>query len=159
MKEITWTNSLKIADPEELSTAWQQLCTAAQEAMQNAYAPYSKYQVGAAALLSNGDIIKGSNQENAVYPLGICAERVALATVGAQHPGAKVKALAICTNRLSEKAKFPAFPCGSCRQTIIESEMRQGDSIPILITDDHGQVYIIQSVKDILPFAFDEGYL
>ena len=127
--------------------------------MSHAYAAYSHYQVGAAVLLSNGLIVEGSNQENAVYPLGLCAERVAIFSACTQYPNEKIIALAVATEKKMGLGELPAFPCGSCRQVMVEQEYRFNISIPIYIIDSDPKVYLASSVKDILPFAFNQSFL
>ncbi len=136
------------------------LCTASINAMEDAYAIYSNYRVGAALLLSDGKLIKGGNQENAVYPLGLCAERVALFAAASQHPGKKILALAVATARiLKNHEEIPPFPCGSCRQVILEMEQRQEQPIPLYVVGANHAVCKVDSVTDILPFAFDKTSL
>ncbi len=127
----------------------------ARKAVDHAYAPYSRYKVGAAILLDNGQIVQGNNQENAVYPLGLCAERVALFSAGTNFPEAKPLVLAIT---IASQNK-PGFPCGSCRQAMVEFESRFDQKIKLLIDSKDDQVIVIDSVRDILPFSFDENNL
>lgn len=161
MKEIKWEGSIKIYDSAQQldNKQWQALCASASTAMKSAHAPYSKYQVGAALLLKDGTITTGSNQENAVYPLGVCAERVVLLHTNANYPDTAPSAIAIATHRNPEQSRFPAFPCGSCRQTLVEVEQRYQQKITILLTDNTGEVYVIESVEDILPFIFGSDRL
>ena len=133
----------------------QQLCEQSMLAMNEAYAVYSNYQVGASALLEDGTIIRGGNQENAVYPLGLCAERVTLFAAASQYPGKQIISLAVSTRKKLEDMDLPPFPCGSCRQVLLETEQRQSQSIRLFVVGSDRRVCIIESVKDILPFAFD----
>lgn len=161
MKEIKWQNKLTVYPNRSTLPVeqWKELCSKAAGTMQSAHAPYSKYLVGAAVLLEDGSIVVGSNQENAVYPLGVCAERVALLAANAQHPDLAPTAIVISTLRDNTTIGHPAFPCGSCRQTLIEVEQRYNRPIDILLVDNAGEIYHISSVRDILPFAFDEEHL
>jgi len=160
MKEITVQSKVLIADSfEELSPKEKELCEQAILAKENAYAPYSNFQVGSALLLEDGTIITGSNQENAVYPSGLCAERVAIFTAGNQAPKLAIKAIAVATCAEEKENEFPAFPCGSCRQVLQEQEKRHNSNIKILVISHHNKVYVIDSVKDILPFSFSNDFL
>lgn len=137
---------------EELDVQESGLMQAAIEAARQAYAVYSHFHVGAAARLSNGEIVIGSNQENAAYPSGMCAERTALFYAGAKYPDAVVESLAIVA--LSDGELRPGIsPCGACRQVLLETEQRGGASIRILLCGKE-RVIIIPSAKDLLPFCF-----
>lgn len=149
---------LKVYDsPAELSREEQTLLNNAREALQQAYAPYSKFHVGAALLLDTGQIITGSNQENASFPLGLCAERVALANKSANFPIQKIKAVAVSVE--NNLAQEPASPCGMCRQALFESEDRQGTPIKILLKGPADAVYVFESVKQLLPLPFSSKSL
>jgi len=136
-----------------------EICTKSMQAITDAYAPYSQYKVGAAVLLDSGMIISGSNQENAVYPLGLCAERVALFSASSQYPDESIKAIAVATTKPLREGDLAPFPCGSCRQVLIEIELRQKSSIVIYVVGSDYSVCVVQSVLDILPFAFDSDSL
>jgi len=129
------------------------------EATKAAYAPYSKFKVGAAVLLDDGTIIKGNNQENATYPNGLCAERVALFNAASNFPNKKISAIALTIEYEGKDITEPVFPCGSCRQSILEYEDRFKQNIKIYIIGPNKEVVIIKSVKDILPFAFSGDFL
>ena len=141
-------------DVSQLTKDEQRLIREAQASVGQAYAPYSNFKVGSAVLLENGEIIRGSNQENAVYPLALCAERVALFAAGSQFPDIPIVAIALTTQKSLKENELPVFPCGSCRQALIESETRHQHDIELLITGSDGTVCVMDSVKDILPFAF-----
>lgn len=143
--------------PSEMGSGEQALLKKAKEALQQAYAPYSKFHVGAALLLDDGTVVTGSNQENASFPLGLCAERVALASKAANHPRQKVKALAVSVE--NNTAQSPAAPCGMCRQALLEGEMKQGTPIKVLLKGPSDEVYEIDSVKQLLPLPFSSGNL
>ena len=136
----------------ELTKQEQELLNKAAEAVQNAYAPYSDFHVGAAILLNDGTIATGSNLENASFPIGLCAERIALANSFANHPHEKIKAIAVSVE--NNKADSPASPCGMCRQALLESELRQGAPIRILMKGPADEVYVVDSVKQLLPLPF-----
>lgn len=155
MKEKEFSVSYKILSKKELSEDQRRAMNAAANAVKSAYSPYSNYQVGAALFLENGEVVSGSNQENAVYPLGLCAERVALFNSGARYPTVKPQFLALTV--ASENK--PGFPCGSCRQALIEFELRFQCEISILIESRNNEYVYFNSVKDILPFAFDQSNL
>lgn len=161
MKEVKWENKLYVSesiaelkDPKLIA-----LCEAAQVGLKDAYAIYSNYKVGAAILMSNGEIVIGSNQENAVYPLGLCAERVAIFSSATRFPQERIVAIAVATTKKLSDGEMPAFPCGSCRQVMIEQEARYQATIPIYVINSDPEVYMINTVKDILPFAFDGRFL
>lgn len=127
----------------------------AKASMHNAYAPYSHFHVGAALLLENGIIIKGNNQENAAYPIGLCAERVAIFAAGANYPGVGIKALAITAFSDKFHIDKPIPPCGACRQAIAEYELRYKQNIRILMTGETGKVVVSPSIGTLLPFQFN----
>ena len=128
-------------------------------ARKNAYAPYSKFQVGAALLLDNGKIVLGSNQENAAYPSGLCAERVAIFQAGAVYPGVKIIKMAITAASQQKMVNVPIAPCGACRQSIAEYELRQDTPIEIWFMGETGKVYCSGSLKNLLPMVFGSEYL
>lgn len=146
-------------DTNELSQNEQKLLKTAEEARSNAYAPYSNFKVGAAALLENGEIVIGSNQENASYPAGLCAERVAVFQAGARFPGVAIKALAISAASADHVVDKPAAPCGNCRQSIMEYEQKQQTPITLLLKAEKGPIYKCTSMGDILPLAFNSSFL
>lgn len=119
-----------------------------------AYAPYSKFKVGAAALLANGEIIKGSNQENASYPVGLCAERVLLSAASSVYPGVPIITMAITYKSESGKSNRPISPCGVCRQTLVEYETLLKQPIRLILGGMEGKVWIIPKASSLLPFGF-----
>jgi cytidine deaminase len=160
MKEISITSSFIIYDNlQELSKDIQDLMNQAVEVRKNAYAPYSQFRVGAALLLDNGKIVLGSNQENAAYPSGLCAERVAIFHAGSIYPEAKILKMAITAASDTNQTKAPIPPCGSCRQSIAEYEIRQDTPIEIFFMGEIGEVYKSASLKNLLPFMFDKKFL
>ena len=154
MKQLDIHTTIKIYSPYELSAEEQQLVEAAKKATTRSYAPYSHFHVGAAALLANGEIISGTNQENAAYPSGICAERTTLFYANSQHPQEAVKALAIAA-RTSEGhwTETPISPCGACRQVMTETENRYEKPMKVLLCSAQ-EVFVIESAKDLLPVSF-----
>lgn len=138
---------------EELDKNDQDLIRKAMKATDNSYAPYSGFSVGAAVLMDNGRVYVGANQENAAYPSGLCAERTAIFAAHAQHPNDKIVSLAIAARNRDGFIPKPAAPCGACRQVILESEMRYSQPIKILLYGTEA-VYVIDTVRDILPLQF-----
>lgn len=160
MKEISITSSFTVYNSlEELSKDTQDLMSQAVEVRKKAYAPYSQFRVGAALLLDNGKIVLGSNQENAAYPSGLCAERVAIFYAGSLYPEAKILKLAITAASDTNQTTAPIPPCGSCRQSIAEYEIRQDTPIEIFFMGEIGEVYKSASLKNLLPFMFDKKFL
>jgi len=155
MKEITQNFSYNELDnADELPTELAELLVQAKIAIVTAYAPYSNFKVGAAALLENGVIVSGSNQENASSPAGICAERVTLSAASALHPNVAVVALAISAKANDQVLMEPVAPCGICRQTILEYEQRFHYDIEIILQGEGGKIFRINSVKELLPLNF-----
>ncbi|TMM56301.1 cytidine deaminase [Maribacter algarum] len=144
---------------DELHEVDQKLMIVAVEARKNAYAPYSNFQVGAALLLENGEVVIGNNQENASYPSGLCAERVAIFQAGAKYPGVVIISIAISATSINYKVDTPAAPCGNCRQSISEYEVKQDQPIQILMMGEVGEVLKCNSIADILPLAFNNSFL
>ena len=137
----------------ELPEVDKQLVLAARGASENAYAPYSKFYVGAAVLLVNGEVVKGNNQENADFTDGLCAERVALFYANANFPDIKVEAIAVTAKNIHGLVKDPALPCGSCRQAFIEVQDRYNHPIR-LILDGAEKIMVVENAEYMLPFAF-----
>ncbi len=131
----------------------------AREASQHAYAPYSKFYVGAALLLDNGTLVTGSNQENASYSLCLCAERVALFTAAATHPGKAIVKMAVAAHKKNHKNLLPAPPCGACRQVIIEFEHRQKKPLSVVFQVAADQWVIADSASAFLPHPFIQDNL
>jgi cytidine deaminase len=128
-------------------------------AIDGSYAPYSEFHVGAAALLDNGQLITGSNQENAAYPSGLCAERVALFHAKSQYPDAKVKTLAITARADHFEIDHPITPCGACRQVIAEVQNRQDEKIRLIMKGESGKVQAVNGIENLLPLMFREEKL
>jgi cytidine deaminase len=133
----------------------QVLLHAARLATEYSYAPYSKFRVGVALRLSNGQLMTGTNQENASFPAGICAERVALSAASSVYPGIAIETLAVSYFNESGDSSHPVSPCGICRQTLSEYEQRFGQTIRLVLGGNSGPVYIIRRSSDLLPLAFN----
>lgn len=160
MENITITSTFKVYPsvndlPEDVNALMGQAVTA----RNNAYAPYSQFHVGAALLLENGKVVIGSNQENAAYPSGLCAERVAIFQAGALYPGVKILKMAITAASKLKTVDSPIPPCGACRQSIGEYELRQDTPIEIWFMGETGKVYLSASLKNLLPMVFGSEYL
>lgn len=143
----------------ELGSEAQHLVSKAEESLVYAYAPYSKFRVGVAILLDNGVIITGTNQENAAYPSGMCAERVALFTVASQYPGVRINKLAVVAKGEGNNNLTPATCCGSCRQVMLEFEERQNRTYEIIMQTDGGSWITASSARSLLPFSFTNASL
>jgi len=143
----------------ELSTEDKALLEMARKAAEKAYAPYSGFNVGAAILLENDVIVTGNNQENAAYPSGLCAERVALFSASAQYPGVAIKALAITAKSALIAVDSPVFPCGACRQVMAEYESHQQTPVKIILSGLTGKIMLLNGVSSVLPFIFNGSSL
>ena len=119
-----------------------------------AYAPYSRFRVGAAARMADGSLVLGTNQENAAYPVGICAERTLLGSAATLHPGVAIETMAVSYQSSEGASDRPISPCGVCRQTLLEYENRTGRPIRLILSGQTGEVIIIHTAADLLPFAF-----
>jgi len=150
---------LEYENEEELSQEEQDLLSDALNSVKKSYAPYSEFHVGAAVLLENGVVVTGSNQENAAYPAGLCAERVALFYASSQYPDVKIKALAISAKAEQFLVNRPTTPCGSCRQVIAEAEHRQQQKIKIIMRGEAGPIYVVSGIEALLPITFYEDKL
>lgn len=144
---------------QDLSAEDLTLLNAAYEAVETAFAPYSKFKVGAAARLSNGQIIIGSNQESASYPVGICAERTLLNSIGSQYPKETITAMAISYMPNGTESDHPLFPCGMCRQSLLDFELRYKAPIKLILAGKTGKIMLIPSASQILPFGFTGSIL
>ena len=160
MKNIKIESILDVFDAfEELPKEVQSLMNQAKEARLKAYAPYSNFLVGAALLLENGEVITGSNQENASFPSGLCAERTAIYYAGAQFPNIKMVRMAIIAGSLQNETTSPIPPCGACRQAIAEYEVKQASPIEIYFMGESGKVVRSHSLSNLLPLLFDKSFL
>lgn len=155
MKELNLQITLKIYEYEELTAADRELLDAACEATHRSYSPYSHFSVGAAARLANSIVVSGSNQENAAYPSGLCAERTTLFYANSRYPDQPVETLAIAArNERGEFLDAPIPPCGACRQVMLETENRFHRPMRILLYGKQG-IYEVKRVGDLLPLSFD----
>lgn len=144
---------------EDLDTESKYLIHKAKEAAHHAYAPYSKFHVGAAIILDDGTVVTGSNQENSSYPLCMCAERVVLYTVATQHPNRKVMKMAVVAHRKNHKELTAATSCGACRQVMCEFEERQEQPFEVVMHSAKDEWMKCASAQDLLPHAFKRNNL
>jgi cytidine deaminase len=155
MKESKFEFNYKVYDSiEELPEDQQWLLNEAREVTAQAYAPYSNFQVGAVAKMANGEIVAGSNQENASFPVGLCAERVLLASISSLFPKIPIETVAISYKSENQKSDHPISPCGICRQSLQEYEGRVNHPIQLILGGMSGPVYVIDSASKLLPLAF-----
>jgi cytidine deaminase len=156
MKKETLHLDYEVFDTiDELSNEDAFLLREAGEATKNSYAPYSKFRVGAVARMGNGELVSGSNQENASYPAGICAERVLLSTASSLFPGIPIKTIAVSYRSTEIKSDHPIAPCGICRQSLQEFKERVKQPIRLILGGLEGKVYIIDDASALMPFSFD----
>ncbi|MDY5258633.1 MAG: cytidine deaminase [Prevotella sp.] len=153
MKEIDITIKIKLCNPQELTADDRELVERAIKATENAYAPYSHFSVGAAIRLQDGTIFTGANQENAAFTSGTCAERATLFAAQSQRPDQPLSTIAIAARNAAGLLKQPIPPCGQCRQALLEMEDRYKKPLRLLLYGTEG-IYVINSVKDILPLTF-----
>ena len=158
MKEIVLQTNIKACTLDELSAQDREIVEAARKATANSYAVYSGFNVGAAVRLSDGTVVSGTNQENAAYPSGLCAERVTMFYANSRYPNVAPKALAIATFADGDFLDEPITPCGACRQVLLETEVRYGVDMDVLLYGKRG-IYKLSSVKALLPLSFDKSFL
>lgn len=149
--EASGTSELTADDRKLLAEAWI--------ACDSAYAPYSNFHVGAALMLANNQIFKGNNQENAAYPSGICAERVAVFSASAAYPGVPIKSIAVVAQTAVFNLKNPVTPCGACRQVIAEYEMLSAQPIRLIFQGNSEKIWILEGIANLLPLMFSGGDL
>ncbi len=155
MKKEDYTFTFEVYESiDELSEPDAQLLGEARNATQNSYAPYSHFRVGAVALLNNGKEVKGGNQENASFPIGLCAERVMLASAASLFPDVPLKSIAVSYDNENGQSNRPISPCGICRQSLLEYEARFKQPIRIILGGLSGKVYIIEKAEMLLPLSF-----
>ena len=156
MKKVDIIVPLTAVRYSELSETERKLVDAARSVTANSYAPYSHFRVGAAILLSNGEIIYGSNQENAAYPSGLCAERTAAFYAHSRYPDATFEVIAVAAiDTDGSEIKAPIAPCGACRQSLLEYETLAGKPVKVILVGSD-EIFIIPSVRSLLPVAFTE---
>ena len=158
MKELNIIAKIKVCQYDELTGEEKKLVDAAKKASADAYAPYSGFQVGAALLLADGEILTGSNQENAAYPSGLCAERVTLFYANASHPRVPVVMMAVAAQTGGAFTRECIAPCSACRQVILESENRYEQPIRILLYGED-EIYIVDTVRELIPLSFGKSNL
>ncbi|MBR7135127.1 MAG: cytidine deaminase [Bacteroidaceae bacterium] len=159
MKEVIINTIIKVCSYDELPADDQRLTDVAREAAKKSYAPYSHFNVGAAVRLAGGEVVCGSNQENAAYPSGLCAERTTLFYAGAQHPDKAVEAIAIAARNEAGEVEHPIVPCGACRQVMLETETRFAQPMRIILYGAK-ECYIIEGgTKELLPLSFGSDFL
>ncbi|HEY5371400.1 MAG TPA: cytidine deaminase [Hanamia sp.] len=155
MKSESFAFNYKVYDSiEELSKEDAILLSEARDITQFAYAPYSNFKVGAVAKLVNGEKVTGTNQENASYPAGICAERTLLSTASSLFPGIGIDTIAISYNNVNGKSEHPISPCGICRQSFAEFQQRTKHPVRIILSGQEGKIQVIENAADLLPFVF-----
>lgn len=159
MKEIVLQTKVKVCTADELSQQEREVVDAARKATSNSYAVYSGFNVGAAVLLCDGTIITGTNQENAAYPSGLCAERTAIFWANSQYPDKAIEMLAIAARTEQGELEKPITPCGACRQVILETEKRFNTPMRIILYGSK-ECYIVEDgIKSLLPFSFSSDFL
>ena len=160
MKKIILKTAIEVyASLEQLKESDQKLLKLARKSLNNSYSPYSNFKVGAALLLQNGKMVGGSNQENAAYPLCLCAERVALSAASSRYPKIAIEAIAITAKSQHLPINQPISPCGACRQSICEVENHHGKPMRIILQGETGDIYVLASGRDLLPLSFDGQFL
>lgn len=158
-KKIVQIEYVEVEDQSALSQEDLQLLDLAKSALKNAYAPYSHFLVSAAARLANGQILTGTNQENASFPVGLCAERVLLSAISAIHPGVPIESIAITYQPQNGTSYEPISPCGVCRQALNEYEIRLKQPIRLILGGISGPAWIFDSCSHLLPFGFNGSHL
>ncbi len=153
LKQVQFSVEVYASDAE-LTADDALLLSEARRVAEVAYAPYSRFLVGAAARLKNGVLVTGTNQENASYPVGICAERTLLSAAATQYPGVGMEVMAISYDNRNGESARPISPCGVCRQTLVEFEERTAQPVKLILAGLTGEVYIIHSAKALLPLTF-----
>ncbi|WP_281699067.1 cytidine deaminase [Hallella colorans] len=153
MRQVNITINIDFCSMEELTRDERELIQMAIEATKNSYAKYSKFYVGAAVRLEDGQVFIGANQENAAFPSGLCAERTAIFSAQANSPGQAITALAVAARNNFGPLDNPVTPCGGCRQVMLEMEDRYQRDVKVLLYGKKG-IYRVKSVKDLLPLSF-----
>lgn len=160
MKKFEIKTTFTVYENEgELSAEDKKLLKMAREAATRAYASYSRFQVGAALLLDNGEIVTGSNQENCAYPSGLCAERTTAFYASSRYPNVPFKKLVVTAINPSQKLTSPVPPCGACRQVLSEYEQKGGMPMIVMMAGEEGEIWQVESVADLLPLSFSGDYL
>lgn len=144
---------------EELPSQDAELMRMAHEATKNSYAPYSKFHVGAAVRLANGEVVTGNNIENAAYPSGLCAERVAMFSAMAKYPGVAIEALAVTAHSSTKLIEEPVAPCGACRQVMVEVEQLSKQPLRVMCQGETGPIMVFDGIESLMPFIFLDKFL
>ena len=159
MKTIKIDIPITIKEECELTSDEAKLVKEAKQATYRSYAPYSHFSVGSAVMLADGTIVSGSNQENAAYPSGLCAERTTVFYVNSRYPDIPVRSICIVARGTDGNfLQRPIPPCGACRQVLLETEMRSGGDIEVLLYGTEYS-YCLRSIKDLMPLTFDSKFL
>lgn len=156
MKELDLVTKIRIYSYDELDATDKNLIDLAKEATSRSYSPYSRFSVGAALLLENGEILTGANQENVAYPSALCAERTTCYYASAKYPGVRFVKLAVAAFHNGIFLPNPISPCGGCRQALAEYEKLGGKPVEVMLYGTEG-IYVFNSVKDLLPLCFEEN--
>ena len=157
MKERELKFTIRVFESvKELTAEDASLLAASKSALKDSYSPYSNFKVAATVLLANGQMVTGTNQENASFPVGICAEGTALSAASALYPDVAIKKIAITVKSGTHVLNHPVAPCGVCRQRLLEYETRFNNNIEIVLMGEEGEVYSVRTVKDILPLNFSK---
>jgi cytidine deaminase len=155
MKEIKTESILQsVASDADLNEADCSLLIAAKKAVSTSYAPYSKFHVGCAIKLANGEVVTGSNQENIAFPSGLCAERVAIFYAGSAYPGVTIESIAITVKADEYTVDKPVMSCGACLQSMSEYELRQQQPIRVILQGETGEIYLANGLRTFMPFMF-----
>jgi cytidine deaminase len=155
LEKRSWKTEYFLAENmQQLGVMDAKILSSASVALEGSHAPYSRFHVGAALLLEDGQIIQGSNQENASYPLGLCAERTAISAKASLAPHQKILAIGITVRSELKLVDRPAAPCGICRQVLLESEAMQGQAIKVILKGETGPILIFESIQNLMPFHF-----
>ena len=155
MKKQLTINYEEYAAQKELPAADRALLNDAIDALKGSYAPYSRFNVGAAVRLADGTVVKGANQENAAFPSGLCAERTAMFAASAQHPGVPFEAIAVVCAREGQLMANPGSPCGACRQVMAQYEREAGKPLHIILGSG-ATIYTFDGVESLMPFVFND---
>ena len=160
MRKIEIKTTFSVYDTDhELPEAERQLLREAKKRLDIAYAPYSKFQVSAVVLLANGETVASTNYENAAYPISVCAEHSALIAAANRFPEVPPLAVAITVKAHDKKIDRPALPCGGCRQVIMETQMKNGSPIKVILQGETGEIYVFEKGEEMLPLAFNGSFL
>ena len=160
MKKISINSNFTIfEDIDDLPAKIQELVLSAKNIRRKAYSKYSNFSVGVSILLEDDTIVDGSNQENAAYPSGLCAERTAIFYANSNYPHLKIKCLVIVAGSNLKSNSTPIAPCGACRQVIAEYENKQNSEIELYFMGETGKIIHSKSIENLLPFKFDSSFL